>query len=645
MSIRPNESCAMDTKEQKYRLTKAQLRDLDVTKRPAFDKDGKVVLVANKGAKPYRFRDATPGAPIGFGFYVGPQGAFYEVRVKHKGITRRLSLGSAQELSLATAHELAGARRSTIRQTGEDPREEVRITSEQQAMKRKTVGAAMQDYIKHLEHMVLEKEAKTSSVHAVELSLQRLKRDGVNLADKEIATLTDEQVIQGWYALRHTSMELSNRLAPQIKTLLKERKEWWRLDLEALVKLGLSSKQAALAKSAGLAATEYTMGDARRAVNMALKEAHKLAARTDRKAALVYNPFEVLSEKKMFRKTEKLRLHYEQAQVRNPLGLDDAQTGKKTLPSVLKALINRRALQGGNNATGVDYLLLTLLWGARRGESSAVRWFDNCSKAELTLNLASWVWLTPEGNDQAINPISGFRGSQVFFHDTKNGVFQLLPICYFAERVLRWREKTRELELADLPLRIAAAKNTLADFKRKHAEPKSIARVEKDIQQMEYLLAATTRWVFPARNQSSKTGHHTDSKGMLDNIRLDAGLYNPAKEIDVNLTPHDLRRTLARVAGKLFPGHVVSQLLNHHSDSEGEGDKKRMAKVSERYSQQEWPELRQIMTVCEDAIIGSSPRVWNMLRGPDRPAMDEKDDPPLELPTIRPGNVRRTKYA
>ena len=504
---------------------------------------------------------------------------------------------------------------------------------------------AMVDYIKHLEDMVLEKEAKLSSVRAVELSLERLKRKGVELADKEIATLTDEQVIKGWYDLRHTSMQLSNRLSPQIKDLLKERKEWWKLDLEALVKLGLSSKQAALARSAGLAATEYTMGDARRAVNMALKKAHKLAAQTDRKAALVYNPFEVLSEKKMIRKTEKLRLHYEQAQVRNPLGLDDAQTGQKTLPSVLKALINRRGLQGGNNATGVDYLLLTLLWGARRGESSAVRWFDNCSRAELELNLASWVWLTPEGNDQAINPISGFRGSQVFFHDTKNGVFQLLPVAYFAERVLRWRVKNRDLELADLPRRISAAKKTLADFKRNRAETSSIERVEKDIQQMEYLLLNTARWVFPARNQSSKTGHHTDSKAMLDNIRLDAGLFNPAKQIDVNLTPHDLRRTLARVAGKLFPGHVVSQLLNHHADSEGEGDKKAMAKVSQRYSQQEWPELRQIMAVCEDAIISSSPRVWNMLRGPDRPAMDETDDPPLELPTIRPGNVRRTKYS
>ena len=640
----------MDTKEQKYRLTQAQLRGLRSDQRPKLGPGGKVLFVDNPGGKPYRFRDDSPGAPIGFCIYVGPTGAFYEVRVKNQGKSKRISLGSVQDLTLATAHELAGAQRAHVRQTGEDPRERVKITSKQQAMKRKTVAQAMQLYIDDLEEKRIQGKVKASSVKAVKLSLERLRRDEVGLADKEIAKLTDEDVIEAWHKLRDTAMWLSNRLSPQVKSLLRDQGEWWKLDLASLVRLGLSSKQAALAKSAGLAATEYTMGDARRAVEMALRQARKLAAQTERQPALVYNPFDVLAEKGMFRKNSELSKHYEQAQVRNPLGMDDAQTGQKTLPAVLKALIGRRALQGGNNATGVDYLFLTLLWGARRGESSAVRWFESCSKDELQLRLVSWVWLTPEKKGQpdaqAINPVTGLRGSQVYFHDTKSGEFQLLPIGYFAERILRWRLEARKLELADLPQRIAAAKTTLADYKRRRVGPYPIARAEKDVKQMEYLLSATTRWVFPARNQSSTAGHHTDSKGMLDNVRLDAGLLNPAKGIDINLTPHDLRRTLSRVAAKLLPGHKVSQLLNHHPDSADDQDHgKRMSKVTERYAQQEWPELRKMMAICEDDIIGSSPRVWNMLRGPDRPAMDEKGDPPLVLPTYRPGNVRRAKYA
>ena len=48
----------------------------------------------------------------------------------------------------------------------------------------------------------------------------------------------------------------------------------------------------------------------------------------------------------------------------------------------------------------------------------------------------SWAWLAPKPNTK--NPTTGLRGSQVFFHDTKNGQFQLLPVAYFAERILRW---------------------------------------------------------------------------------------------------------------------------------------------------------------------------------------------------------------
>ena len=91
-------------------------------RRPVLTAAGRVQLVENTTGKPYRFRDGSPGAPIGFGIYVGPTGAYYEVRVKRDGVTRRLALGSVQELSLADAHELDGTQRSHIRQTGEDPR-------------------------------------------------------------------------------------------------------------------------------------------------------------------------------------------------------------------------------------------------------------------------------------------------------------------------------------------------------------------------------------------------------------------------------------------------------------------------------------------------------------------------------------------
>ncbi len=82
--------------EQKYRLTQTQLRELTMERRPALTAGGRVQLVETTTGKPYRFRDGSPGAPIGFGIYVGPTGAYYEVRVKRDGVTRRLALGPVQ---------------------------------------------------------------------------------------------------------------------------------------------------------------------------------------------------------------------------------------------------------------------------------------------------------------------------------------------------------------------------------------------------------------------------------------------------------------------------------------------------------------------------------------------------------------------
>lgn len=598
----------------KYRLTQAQLRALSIEQRPELDEKGRVVLVPNPGAKPYRFRDGTPGAPVGFGFYVGPTGVFYELRTQHEGVRRRIALGSVQELKLDRAHELAGAHRHHIRQTGLDPRETVRTEVARQRARGMTVGDALRAYIQHLEERRARGKAKAGGVEGVKDSLARLEREEVGLADKSIASLTDKDIVEAWDRLRHSCMLNSNRIKPATKEFLIAQGQWWKLSYADLVRLGLTGKTVALAHAAGLTATEQTMGNASRAVDRAMKAERKIAAQAGRQPALAHNPFEVLYEEGYYRSSRDLAKHYEAARVRNPLGTDNSATGSQSLPAVLKALVGRRDMQNGHNAVGVDYVLLTLLWGSRRSEAAKLRWYDSCSPDELGLQLASWAWLAPKPD--AKNPTTGLRGSQVFFHDTKNGEFQLLPVAYFAERILRWRRD-------DSIMKERARAKALAQAQREGDQ--------KAADQHLWHLGNLKRWVFPARNPQSKAGHHTDSKAILHNVRLDAGLLDPERGIDIGLTPHDLRRTLGRFAGRLLPGHVVSQLLNHHSDREGE----RMAKVTERYSQQEWPELQEAMAKVEEAMIATSPRVWNMLRGPDKQILDERSDPPLKLPTRR----------
>jgi hypothetical protein len=610
-----------------YRLSQGQLRALTVDQRPVVNGEGKTELEPNPGKRPYRFSDGSQGAPAGFGFYVGPTGAFYEVRSRVGKKAVRLSLGSVQELSLAKAHELAAAKRSFIRSTGEDPRVAIRSAAAAQEARGLTVGQALQGYLRFLEEQQGRGKIKPAGVKGVQNSLARLSRPGVGLADVAITALTDDALKAAWNRIRHSAMLRSNRLPVDIKAKLEKAGEWWRLDRAALVsKLRLTGKNVELAFAAGQAAAEHTLSDASRAVERAIKQERKAAASAMRQPALLHNPFTVLADEGLHRSTRELRKHYEAARVRNPLGVDDSATGQQSLPTVLKSLLERRDMQQGQNATAIDYILLTLLWGTRRSESARLCWYDSCSPEELD-GLASWVWLAPTAD--AKNPTTGLRGSQVFLHDTKAGEAQLLPVAYFAERVLRWRAEARKQSEASLAHAIASGRDAAKQVRARTRDVIVRAKADAVVERAQWRLEQTQRWVFPARNPKAAEGHYLDSKSILATIKADAGLT------DVGLTMHDFRRTLGRFAAKLLSGHMVSQLLRHHVTK---GNDVAMADVTQRYAEGEWPDLRVAMAKVEEAVIATSPAVWNMLRDPGdvaRPRMDERDDPPLNVPTYR----------
>lgn len=597
----------------KYRLTQAQLRSLTVEQRPDFDAKGRTILVPNPGKKPYRFADGNQGAPGGFTIYVGSQGARYEVRSRVQGKAIRISLGPVAELSLARAHELASETRGHIRVVGEDPRETLKTEAAAREARGTTIKQAMDDYIRWLEHRRTQGKVKQNGVDGAVDSLARLSRPEVNLASKTIAELNDEKIREAWRSLRQSAMQRSNRISKETKKRLKDS-SWQDLThAELIARYGLSGAQVERVHAAGLAAAEHTMGDVFRAVERILAAERKSAAHGGRPVALSHNPFSVLRDEGYFRSTRELRRHYEAARTRNPLGVDDAETGQKSLPTVLKAIVARRDHQNGHNAAAVDYLLLLLLWGTRRSELARLRWFSSCTPEEMdpSLRLASWVWLAP--NPTARHPATRFPGSQVFFHDTKNGDSLLLPVAYFAQKILGWREATRDGSIKALKQQIQRA--TMARDKARVGSAKRVEALQA-LEKAQWRLEQVQRWVFPARNPKAKEGHYTDPKSIIANVRKDAG-------ISAGLTPHDFRRTLGRMAAKLLPGHLVSQLLHHTSPDDPEA----MAPVSERYTQQEWGTLREAMEKVDEAIIATSPKVWNLLKGSDRPRLDEINDP------------------
>jgi integrase len=618
---------------KKHRLTQTQLRALTIDQRPALDKDGKTVFVKNSGRKPYRFADGSQGAPGGFTIYVGPQGARYEIRGRVNGKAVRIALGAVVELSLTRAHELAAEKRSFIRVVKADPRRAEKAEAAAQAVRGTTVGDALRAYIARLEARKAQGKVKEDGIAGARDTLARLERSDVNLANVVIAELSDERVREAWIEVRCSAMRRSNRLPLKLREQLEHFGPWWTLTRPELVaKLGLSGKHVAMAFAAGLASTEHSMGDASRAVARVIEQERGVAANAGRSGALVHNPFSVLRSDGFFRSTRELRHHYDAARVRNPLGVDDSTTGSQSLPTVLKAIVGRRDQQGGHNAAAVDYLLLMLLWGQRRSEIARLRWYDSCSADEVdpTLRLTSWVWIAPQPN--AINPSTQRAGSQVFLHDTKSGDYMLMPIAYFAGQVLRWRTASRAGDTDKLTKAVGKAEAQIAA-----ARVGSAKRVEAiaERERAQWRLEQVRRWVFPARNPKAKEGHYTDSKSIIANVRGDAGLDIAG----IGLTPHDFRRTMGRLAAKLLPGHVVSQLLHHRRD----GDASAMAPVSERYTSAEWSDLREAMEKVDEAMIATSPRVWNILKGSDRSRLDERHDPEVVVPTWRGRTEKKTR--
>ena len=110
----------------------------------------------------------------------------------------------------------------------------------------------------------------------------------------------------------------------------------------------------------------------------------RIAANGGRSASLQANPFQVLRDEGRYRTRVQLEAHYEATGARNPLQLRDGSLGR-----FLEALWDKRKVD--NHRTACDYLLLTLLWGTRRGEAAPLRWRHRIGREQAS----ACSWVTP----------------------------------------------------------------------------------------------------------------------------------------------------------------------------------------------------------------------------------------------------------
>lgn len=624
---------------QRYHLTQAQLRKLTPFQRPEIDpKTGRTLLVANPDGQSERYLLSMGGGNVpGFGVYIGKTKSTYEVQVGSGTKTKRVALGNVQSLTLEEAFRKAIDARQVIRQTGDVPKRATKSHEDALAARQMTVGQCLERYIADLKSRMENGNVKSVSVSAVKSSLKRIQRPAVGLAEVQVRDLVDDtakakesgrtpRIIEAWNACRRECMKLSNQFTKDQKAVLIDAGEWWTLTAAQMQELGFKGRHIQRALSSGSAATEHTFGDINRAIALFIEDEAELATIQKRERELTVNPTRILHKRGFFRDHTKLRAHYRKAQTRNPLGESEDD---QSLQRAMKALIQRREVfTDVHQKVGVDYLFIVLLWGLRRNEGTVLRWYADCSADELLSESRSWVWLATQPEEK--NPTTGKRGSQAFLHDTKTGEVRLIPICYFAERILRLRWDDRLDTLQSYAKRLGKAKAELVAAKNRTIDEVKLALYRKAINREEFRYT-NTAWVFPARSMKAKEGHYRDSKSLLQYLRVETGRLDLAKDIDQGLTVHDFRRTLGRFASKHLSGRMVSELLRHFQ-RDGQDGKDKGSDTSEQfYTDQEWADVRSALGQIEEAMIRTSPRVWNRLKGPDKPVLDEANDPLIQL--------------
>jgi len=427
------------------------INKLSVNVKPELNSSGKVVFEPNPQQKPYIVFDDHRDSPVGFGVKVSLTKKTYVIQRRVSSGTRDVKEGkkpsSVLKVKVGNVSDFPSidqareAARQLVQTMIATKRNPNRIKRETEASEL-TISEVFAQYRQHL--LGRSKPAKPNTLSVLDKAENRLKE----WAGLRVKDLAGNEILRKF-----------DEIASRARTAAEQTFRW---------------------------------------VNVAVKHAIDIEASNaqtqQRQPSLSYNPFSILKVQKKFRTRSELEDSYKAKGVRNPL------SPKDTLGRFLTALHNKRSF----NRLGCDYLLLTVLLGARKEETASLCWRESLTKEEA--KTTSYVDL---------------ENRLIRFYDTKNRNDHELPICDAVKRVLEDRRDI-VLEAETRPERL--------------------------------------RWVFPARSPRSKTGHYSDSKSLREYLCVEAEI--------VKLGMHDLRRTFGRVAEELTSYAVVKRLLNHRNTTD-----------------------------------------------------------------------------
>ncbi|HBR7475892.1 tyrosine-type recombinase/integrase [Klebsiella pneumoniae] len=427
------------------------INKLSIDVKPALNHAGKVVFEANPDQKPYIVFDDHRDSPVGFGVKISLTKKTYVIQRRVASSDRNVSEGkkpsSVLKVKVGNVSDFPSidqareVARQLVQTMIATKRNPNKIKRETDASEL-TISEVFAQYRQHL--LGRSKPAKPNTLNVLNKAEKRLSEwSGLRVKD-----LSGNEILRKF-----------DEIASRARTAAEQTFRWANVAVRHAIDIESSNAQT-----------------------------------QQRQPSLSYNPFSILKVQKKFRTRSELEDSYKAKGVRNPL------SPKDTLGRFLTALYNKRSF----NRLGCDYLLLTVLLGARKEETASLCWREALTNEEA--KTTSFVDLS---------------NRTIRFYDTKNRNDHELPICDAVKIILEDR---------------------------------------RDIVQEAETCPERLKWVFPARSKRSKVGHYSDSKSLREYLCQEAGIFK--------LGMHDLRRTFGRVAEELTSYAVVKRLLNHRNTTD-----------------------------------------------------------------------------
>ena len=491
----------------RFTFTQDNLAKLSPAVRPIV-KDGRMVGVEKVAVpKQYIVHDAGANVAPGFGMYVGARRKTFVLQTRVGPRVTKVVLGDYPRLNVNTGDALTDARliASDTRFAMKRGEDIQQLRTEERVIVATTLGDVLRNYL----HQYLRgKNPRPNSIKAIEAAIRRL---------------------QPW-------------LGKSLRSIGSATVD----DIWQLIAVDQAHRTAA----------EQTLMWCRAAFNVHIERQQADRNRASFDSELLVNPFNIARRK--MRTRSELEAQYDDNKVRNPV----ANTPER-LGVWLDALWAKRS----QNRDAVDYMVLTLLLGARRSETAQLVWRDRLLAAGLKEVDCSVLTL----------PDSDGLG-QVTFRGTKSGSTHSVPLGRFATWLMRLRHGDYHDQLYVFP---SSSKNP-ATKSPHYNSPREFVDSMRTTLEKHSLLAAwgTYSMAYTAKGQEPPLP--------FEQFAL---TFPPQWKF----TMHDLRRTFCTVAVNIegMPYAVVQQLMNHSQ----------MGNITARYGKPNQEALRKHMQELENELL------------------------------------------